>query len=112
MEVLEVMPYISYSQEAEDDDSNDTVELPSTRKRIIMEDEDEDNDDGNHLKLQWEESQDVSALVKSKSLIEGLTRTNTEDLFASQSKKSECFTYLQCVKRNGNLCYGRFLLKI
>ncbi|XP_047475621.1 claspin-like isoform X1 [Penaeus chinensis] len=77
------------NQEAEDGDSNDTVELPSTRKRIIMEDKDEDNEDGDHLKLQWEESQDVNAQVKSKSLIEGLTRTNTEDLFASQSKKMD-----------------------
>lgn len=64
-----------------------------------MDDKDEDSD-GDHLKLQWEESEDINAQVKSKSLIEGLTRTNTEDLFASQSKKSECFTYLQCMKRN------------
>lgn len=76
------------NQEAEDDDSNDTVELPSTRKRIIMDDKDEDSD-GDHLKLQWEESEDINAQVKSKSLIEGLTRTNTEDLFASQSKKMD-----------------------
>lgn len=68
--------------ENNDDASNDTLELPSTRRRVLLDDNDSNSDGGEEsepLKLQLEETQDITTTVGSK-----LSRTSTDDLFASQ----------------------------
>ncbi|CAL4101258.1 unnamed protein product, partial [Meganyctiphanes norvegica] len=60
------------------DDSNDTVVLGSRPSKKIEEDDEEEdcNTNGEDLHLQWEDTQDVN---------KGLHRTETQDMFASQS---------------------------
>ncbi|KAK8738737.1 hypothetical protein OTU49_003648 [Cherax quadricarinatus] len=77
--------------EVNEDDSNDTIEMPSTRERISVEDDDEEEDNSEQLKLHWEESQDIQTLpCANSSRVPSITRSSTEDLFSSQAcKKSE-----------------------
>ncbi|XP_069171556.1 claspin isoform X2 [Procambarus clarkii] len=74
--------------EVADGDSNDTVELPSTRKKNSENDDDIEEDDSEQLKLHWEESQDVHTVNHCNSWqAPSISRSNTEDLFASQMCK-------------------------